>query len=188
VSRIVDAREERFGRYYEEFDVGDVYRHWPGKTITQAEENLFCLLTMAASPVHVDAHYAATEMDGGRNMVVGTYIYALLLGMSVSDTSGKAIAALGTEHLRHVAPLYHGDTLYGETTVIAVRPSASRPNAGVVTVDTRGLNQSGGVVCDFRRSFLVPKRAAAVTTGAPAPSTSLANPEVLPGTGAEESP
>jgi acyl dehydratase len=151
-----DARAERFGRDFEEFIVGDVFRHWPGRTITEAEDHLFCMLTSAVSPVHVDAHYASKEMAGGRNLVVGTFVYATLLGMSVPDTSGKAIAALGTERLCHVAPLYHGDTLYGETTVIEKRRSRSRPDAGIVTIDTVGRNQEGVVVCEFRRSFLVP--------------------------------
>ena len=156
---IHEARQERFGRWLDEFVVGDVYRHWPGRTITEAEDHLFCMLTMAASPLHIDAHYAETEMPGGRNLVVGTFVYAALLGMSVPDTSGKAIAALGTEGLRHVAPLHHGDTLYGESTVIEARPSSSRPGTGVVTIETRGLNQEGTLVCEFRRSFLVPMRA-----------------------------
>ena len=151
-----DARERRFGRYFDEFEVGDVYRHWPGHTITEAEDHLFCMLTMATSPVHVDAHYASTEMEGGRNMVVGTYVYSLLLGMSVPDTSGKAIAALGTESLRHVAPMYHGDTLYGETSVLGKRVSESRPGAGIVTIETHGYNQNTTRVCEFRRTFLVP--------------------------------
>jgi acyl dehydratase len=153
-----DARDERFGRWFEEFVVGDVYRHWPGRTITAAEDHLFCMLTMAASPVHVDAHYAETEMEGGRNVVVGTFIYAALLGMSVPDTSGKATAALGTEQLRHVAPLHHGDTLYGESTVLEARPSKSRPGLGVVTIETRGHDQERTLVCEYRRSFLVPLR------------------------------
>jgi acyl dehydratase len=151
-----DARERRFGRYFDEFGVGDVYRHWPGHTITEAEDHLFCMLTMATSPVHVDAHYASTEMEGGRNMVVGTYVYSLLLGMSVPDTSGKAIAALGTESLRHVAPMYHGDTLYGETSVLEKRVSESRPGAGIITIETHGYNQNTTRVCEFRRTFLVP--------------------------------
>jgi acyl dehydratase len=153
-----DAREDRFGRYFEEFEVGDVYRHWPGHTVTEAEDHLFCMLTRAASPVHVDAHYAKTEMAHGRNLVVGTFVYSLLLGMSVPDTSGKAIAALGTESLRHLAPLYHGDTLYGETSVLEKRISNSRPGAGIVTIETRGLNQDRTRVCEFRRSFLVPMK------------------------------
>ena len=153
-----DAREERFGRWFEELVVGDVYRHWPGRTITEAEDHLFCLLTSAASPLHVDAHYAETELEGGRNLVVGTLVYSVLLGMSVPDTSGKAIAALGTESLRHLAPLHHGDTLYGESTVTAARRSESRPGAGVVTIETRGYDQDRMLVCEFRRSFLVPLR------------------------------
>ena len=155
---IHEARQERFGRWFDEFVVGDVYRHWPGRTITDAEDHLFSMLTMAASPLHIDAHYAETEIPGGRNLVVGTFVYAALLGMSVPDTSGKAIAALGTESLRHVAPLHHGDTLYGESTVLEARPSSSRPGTGVVTIETRGLNQEGTLVCEFRRSFLVPMR------------------------------
>lgn len=155
VSRVFDARQERFGRIYSQFEVGDVYKHWPGKTVTQAEDHLFCLLTLAASPIHVDAHFAEREMKEGRNIVVGTFVYSLLLGMSVPDTSGKAIAALGTEALRHVAPLFHGDTLYGESTVVEKRLSRSRPGSGIVTVETRGLNQHGSLVCEFRRSFLV---------------------------------
>ena len=151
-----DARVDGFGRYFEEFVVGDVYRHWPGRTITEAEDHLFCMLTSAMSPVHVDAHYAKESMAGGRNLVVGTFVYSTLLGMSVPDTSGKAIAALGTERLRHVAPLYHGDTLYGESTVVEARRSRSRPGTGVVTIDTVGRNQDQVVVCEFRRSFLVP--------------------------------
>jgi acyl dehydratase len=156
---IHEARLERFGRWFEEFAVGDVYRHWPGRTITEAEDHLFCMLTMAASPLHIDAHYAEREMSGGRNLVVGTFVYATLVGMSVPDTSGTAIAALGTERLRHVAPLHHGDTLYGESTVLEARPSSSRPGTGVVAVETRGFNQDGTLVCEFRRSFLVPIRA-----------------------------
>jgi acyl dehydratase len=155
---VYDARSDRFGRWFEEFVVGDVYRHWPGRTITAAEDHLFCMLTMAASPVHVDAHYAEQELDGGRNLVVGSFVYAALLGMSVPDTSGKAVAALGTEQLRHVAPLYHGDTLYGESTVVQVRRSSSREGFGVVTIATRGYNQHQTIVCEFQRSFLVPLR------------------------------
>jgi acyl dehydratase len=151
-----DAREERFGRYFEEFVVGDVSRHWPGRTITEAEDHLFCMLTSAMSPLHVDSHFASESMPGGRNLVVGTFVYSMLLGMSVPDTSGKAIAALGTERLRHVAALYHGDTLYGESTVVEKRPSRSRPGTGIITIDTVGRNQDGVIVCEFRRSFLVP--------------------------------
>jgi acyl dehydratase len=152
------AREMQFGRYYEEFEVGAVYRHWPGKTVTEYDDHLFCLLTMNHHPLHIDAHYAATNTQFQRNVVVGNYIYSLLLGMSVPDVSGKAIANLEVESLRHVAPTFHGDTIYGETTVLDKRESGSKPDRGVVSVETRGYNQDGTLVCVFRRKVMVPKR------------------------------
>ncbi|MCX7303524.1 MAG: MaoC family dehydratase [Hyphomicrobiales bacterium] len=152
------AREERFGRYLDEFETGEVFKHWPGKTVTEADDHLFCLLTMAASPLHIDRHFAKTEMPSGRNVVVGTYIYSLLLGMSVPDISGRAIANLGVSDLRHVAPLFHGDTLYGETEVLGTRRSGSRPGQGILTVRTDGFNQDGLKVCTFTRSVLLPLR------------------------------
>ena len=94
----------QFGRYYEEFEVGAVYKHWPGKTVTEYDDHLFCLLTMNHHPLHLDAHYAQETTDFKRNVVVGNYVYSLLLGMSVADVSGKAIANLEVESLRHVAP------------------------------------------------------------------------------------
>src|SRR5258708_5388850 len=127
MARIFSARDRRFGGYLEDYEPGDVYRHWPGKTITEAEDHMFCLLTLAASPLHVDRAYAAKETEFGRNIVVGSFIYSLLLGMSVPDISGRAIANLGVKELRHLAPMFHGDTLYGSTEVLSVRPSASRP-------------------------------------------------------------
>ncbi|MCW2509208.1 MAG: MaoC domain protein dehydratase, partial [Modestobacter sp.] len=108
----------QFGRYYEEFEVGAVYKHWPGKTVTEYDDHLFCLITMNHHPLHLDAHYAAETTDFGKNVVVGNYIYSLLLGMSVPDVSGKAIANLEVESLKHIAPTFHGDTIYGETTVL----------------------------------------------------------------------
>ena len=94
----------QFGRYYEEFEVGAVYKHWPGKTVTEYDDHLFCLLTMNHHPLHMDVNYAEKTTDFGKNVVVGNYIYSLLLGMSVPDVSGKAIANLEIESLRHVAP------------------------------------------------------------------------------------
>ena len=158
MTRTYVARESRFGSYLEDYEPGDTFSHWPGKTITQAEDHLFCLLTMAVSPLHVDAHYAENEMDGGRNVVVGSFVYSLLLGMSVADISGRAIANLGADELRHVAPMHHGDTLYGESTVVHVRRSRSRPGTGILTVQTTGFNQHRQVVCTFRRSVLLPIR------------------------------
>jgi len=148
----------QFGRYYEEFEVGATYRHWPGKTVTEYDNHLFCLLTMNHHPLHLDAHYAQTSTDYGRNVVVGNYVYSLLLGMSVPDVSGKAIANLEVESLRHVAPTFHGDTIYAESTVLDRIESASKPDRGIVAVETKGYNQAGTLVCVFRRKVLVPKR------------------------------
>ena len=147
----------QFGRTYEEFEVGAVYDHWPGKTVTEYDDHLFCLLTMNHHPLHLDATYAETTQFG-RNVVVGNYVYSLLIGMSVPDVSGKAIANLEIESLRHVAPTFHGDTLYGRTTVLDKRESSSQDDRGIVRVETVGVNQDGTVVCTFTRRVMVPKQ------------------------------
>lgn len=157
----------QFGRYYDDFEVGAVYRHWPGKTVTESDDHLFCLITMNHHPLHLDAHYAETSTQFGRNVVVGNLIYSLLLGMSVPDVSGLAIANLEVESLRHVAPTFHGDTIYGETTVLDKKESGTKPDRGVVTVETRGYKQDATMVCVFRRRVLVPKKEFA---GPPLPS------------------
>ena len=147
----------QFGRSYEEFEVGATYKHWPGKTVTEYDDHLFCLLTMNHHPLHLDANYAEETTQFGKNVVVGNYVYSILLGMSVPDISGKAIANLEIESLRHVAPTFHGDTLYGETKVLDKWESKSKDDRGVVHVETIGYNQDGKVVCIFRRKVMVPK-------------------------------
>ena len=159
----------QFGRYYEDFTVGDVYKHWPGKTVTEYDDHLFCLLTMNHHPLHLDAHFAGTTTEFGRNVVVGNYVYSLLLGMSVPDVSGLAIANLEVSSLRHVAPTFHGDTLYGETQVLEKIDSRSKDDRGVVAVATTGYNQDGTVVCEFRRTVLVPRRSYGEARGGPQP-------------------
>ncbi|GAA2560229.1 MaoC family dehydratase [Pseudonocardia hydrocarbonoxydans] len=148
----------QFGRYYEEFEVGAVYKHWPGKTVTEYDDHLFCLITMNHHPLHLDAHFAQETTEFGKNVVVGNYIYSLLLGMSVPDVSGKAIANLEVESLKHTKPTFHGDTIYGETEVLDKTPSKSKDDRGVVYVETRGYKQDGTVVCTFRRKVMIPKR------------------------------
>ena len=147
-----------FGRYLEDFEVGDVYKHWPGKTITEADDHLFCMITMNHHPLHTNAWFAEHETVQGRNVVVGNLVYSLALGMSVPDVSGKAIANLEVESILHKAPMFHGDTLYAETTVLDVIASGSKPDRGVVTVETRGYNQDGVEVLFFRRKVMVPRR------------------------------
>jgi acyl dehydratase len=147
-----------YGRYLEEFTVGDVYMHWPVKTVTEAEDHLFCLLTMNHHPLHINDVYAGQSQQG-RNVVAGPYVYSLIFGMTVADVSGKAIANLATDELKHPAPVFHGDTLYTESEVLEVRPSESKPDRGVVRVHTRAYNQDGTLVAEFKRAVLVPRKA-----------------------------
>ena len=152
---------ETFGRYFEDFQVGDVYEHRPGKTVLESDNHLFTLLTLNTHPLHFDAEYGkATEF--GRNLVVSTYTLALLIGMSVSDCSQKAIANLGMDEVRFTAPVFAGDTLYGESEVLAKRESKSRPGQGIVTIRTIGKNQRGEQIATFRRDMLIPGRGQSV--------------------------
>jgi acyl dehydratase len=146
-----------YGRYLEEFEVGIVYKHWPAKTVTEAEDHLFCLLTMNQHPLHLNDVYASKSQQG-RNVVAGPYVYSLVFGMTVGDVSGKAIANLATDELSHPAPVFHGDTLFAESEVLDVRASESKPDRGVVRVHTRAYKQDGTLVAEFKRAVLVPRR------------------------------
>jgi acyl dehydratase len=153
-----------YGRYLEEFEVGAVYKHWPAKTVTESDDHLFCLITMNHHPLHINDVYAA-QAQQGRNVVVGPLVYSLMLGMSVGDVSGKAIANLATEELKHPAPVFHGDTLFVESEVLEVTPSRSKPDRGVVKVRSDAYNQNGVLVATFRRSVLVPRQSVSAPEG-----------------------
>lgn len=148
---------ETFGRYFEEFEVGHIYEHRPGRTITDADNVWFTLLTMNTHPAHFDYEYA-TKTEFGKPLVCSPLTVALLVGMSVSDVSQKAVANLGWTDIRLTHPLFCGDTLYGESEVLSKREFASRPQQGIVTVKTTGRNQNGDIVCTFERSILVWKQ------------------------------
>lgn len=148
---------ESFGRYYEDFVVGDIYEHRPGRTITQNENIWFTLLTMNTHPMHFDEEYAK-HSEFGQCIVASPFTLALMVGMSVTDVSQKAIANLGWNDIRMTHPLFAGDTLYAESEVLDKRESKSRPNAGVVTVRTKGVNQKDTVVCTFERIILIAKK------------------------------
>ncbi len=148
---------ESFGRYFEDFEVGDVYEHRPGRTITETDNTWFTLLTMNTHPLHFDQEYAKAS-EFGRTLVASPLTVALMVGMSVSDVSQKAVANLGWREIRLTHPVFPGDTLYAESEVLEKRESKSRPEAGVVTVRTAGRNQEGVVVCTFDRTILVAKR------------------------------
>jgi acyl dehydratase len=150
---------EEIGRTYDEFVVGDVYEHRPGRTITEADNVWFTLLTMNTHPLHFDQAYAAgTEFR--RPLVNSCLTLAIVTGMSVSDVSQKAIANLGWNNVRLTAPVFVGDTIYAESEVLAKRLSKSRPDQGIVTVRTRGLKADGTVFMEFERNVLVPKASA----------------------------
>ena len=148
---------ERFGRYFEDFAAGDVYEHRPGRTISEADNTWFTLLTMNQHPVHFDAEYAK-HTEFGRPLVVSTLTLSVLVGMSVSDTSQKAIANLGWTDIRLPKPVFIGDTLTAESEVLSKRASKSRPDQGIVTIRTRGFNQRQELVCVFDRTMLVMRR------------------------------
>ena len=122
------VHDRPFGRYYEDFEVGDVYRHWPGKTITEADDHLFCMITMNHHPLHTNNWFAENESPHGQALVVGNLVYSLVLGMSVPDVSGSAIANLEVETLQHKKPTFHGDTIYAVTKVLGKKETSdARP-------------------------------------------------------------
>jgi len=152
---------ESYGRYLEDFQVGDVYEHRPGRTISESDNTWFTLLTMNQHPLHFDAEYAS-KSEFGRPLVNSCLTLSIVAGMSVSDISQKTIANLGWDKVKMPAPVFNGDTLYAESEVLGVRESQSRPTQGIVTVKTTGRNQDGTEVISFERSMLIPKRGHAV--------------------------
>lgn len=144
------------GRFLEDFRVGDIYEHRPGRTITDADNIQFSLLTMNLHPLHCDAAYAASSQFG-RPLVNSGLTVAMVLGMSVADVSQNAIANLGWKEINLVAPVFPGDTIYAESEVLEVRESKKNPTQGIVTVRTTGMKADGTVFMTFVRSALIPK-------------------------------
>jgi len=145
------------GRYFEHFTVGDVFKHRPGRTITETDNTWFTLLTMNTHPLHFDAAYAA-ESEFGKPLVNSCLTLSMVVGMSVSDLSRNAVANLGWDKIKLTAPVFVGDTIYAESEVLAKRESRSRANQGIVTVLTTGRKADGSAFMNFERTFLVPER------------------------------
>ena len=145
------------GRFFEDFAVGDVYHHPLGRTVITADNIWFTLLTMNTHPLHFDEEYGR-QSEFGRCIVASPFTVALMVGMSVTDVSQKAIANLGWTDIKLTHPVFPGDTLYAESEVLAKRESKSRPDAGIVTVRTTGKNQDGVAVCTFDRTMLVQRQ------------------------------
>jgi acyl dehydratase len=148
----------QFGRCYEEFEVGALYKHWPGRTITEYDDTLFCMLTMNHNPLHIDANYTENTRYKQR-LVAGPLIFSIALGMSVADVSGNAIANLEFENVKHLGPTFHGDTIYAETKVLDKKLTSGNPNIGIVAVETIAYNQRGETVLSFTRRVMIPNKA-----------------------------
>lgn len=147
----------KLGMYFEEFEVGQEIRHSLSKTIFESDNNFFSLLTMNHHPVHTNIDYAQKNQHG-QLLVVGTLVFSIVVGMTVPDISGKAIANLGYEDVKHLAPVFINDTIYARTRIISKRESQSKPDRGIVYVETIGYNQRGEDVISFRRNVLVKKQ------------------------------
>ena len=165
ISRAREVGPQRYrastGRYFEDFEVGDVYEHRPGRTISEADNTWFTLLTMNQHPLHFDREYGARS-EFGQVLVNSCLTLSLVTGMSVSDVSQKTIANLGWNDVKLTGPVFVGDTIYAESEVLSIRESRSRPHQGIVTIRTRGIKQDGSEVISFERSMLIPKRGHAV--------------------------
>ena len=153
---------EKVGRDYDDFQIGDVYEHRPGRTLLQADNTWFTLLTMNTHPIHFDLKYAS-QSEFKRPLMNSTLTLAVVSGMSVSDTSQRAIANLGWDKVRLLAPVFDGDTLYAESEVLDKRLSKSRPGQGIVTIQTTGFNQNDVPVLTYERSFLIAQYASSIS-------------------------
>jgi acyl dehydratase len=141
-----------YGRYFEELEPGQTFRHWPGRTITEFDDTLFSLMSMNQHPLHIDEHFAAGTQHG-RRLVAGPLVISLVIGISQADVGGRALETLNYSNVRHVGPVFHGDTIYAESTVLA-----KEDERGIVTVTTRGLNQREETILTLERKIVVPKR------------------------------
>jgi itaconyl-CoA hydratase len=154
------------GRFYEDFTVGDIYKHPLGRTVTTTDNVWFTLLTQNTNPIHFDHHYAA-QTEFGRPLLNSTFTLALVTGQSVTDVSQNVLANLGWDEIRLPHPVFEGDTIYSQSEVLAVRESRSRPEVGIVTIATTGYNQDGRPVITFKRTFMVYRRGRGPVSPAP---------------------
>ncbi len=145
------------GLHFEEFEIGKIIKHELSKTIFESDNNLFSLLTMNHHPLHTNRDYAVKNQHG-QILVVGTLVFSLVVGITVPDISGKAIANLGYEDIKHLAPVFLNDTIYARTKILDKRESKSKPDRGIIYVETIGYNQNGEDVISFRRKVLMKKQ------------------------------
>ncbi|MCF8090646.1 MAG: MaoC family dehydratase [Desulfotignum sp.] len=148
---------EPYAMYLENFKVGDIFKHFPAKTVTESDNNLFCLLTCNHHPIHSDIEFAKKSQHG-KILVVGTYVLSLVVGMSVPHISGMAIANLEYENVVHNGPVHIGDTIYAQSEILDVRESKSKNDRGIIYVETMAFNQKKEKILTFRRRVLLPKQ------------------------------
>jgi itaconyl-CoA hydratase len=153
----VTTKEGWKGRFFEDFEIGDIYEHQLGRTVTSTDNIWFTLLTQNTAPVHVDHNYAS-QTEFGKPLVNSCFTLALVTGQSVTDISQNVMANLGWAEVQIPHPLFEGDTVYSRSEVLEKRESKSRTNVGLITVRTIGFNQDGKVVISFRRTVMVYKR------------------------------
>ena len=144
------------GHYFEEFEIGETIVHSLSKTIFESDNNLFSLLTMNHHPIHTNDDYAQNNQHG-KILVAGTLVFSIVVGMTVPDISGKAIANLGYENIEHLAPVFIGDTLYAKTTILSKKESETKNDRGIIYVETISFNQNNIEVLKFRRNVLIKK-------------------------------
>jgi acyl dehydratase len=156
------------GRFFEDFEIGDIYEHPLGRTVTTVDNMWFSLLTQNSAPVHFDHHYSS-QTEFGRPLVDSTFTVALVTGQSVADVSQNVFANLGWDEIRLPAPVFEGDTIYSRSEVLETRESKSRPEVGIVKVETIGYNQEGTVVITFKRTIMVYRRGCGPSAGRPEP-------------------
>lgn len=140
-----------YGRYFEELQPGQTFQHWPGRTITEFDDTLFSLMSMNQHPLHIDEHYAG-ETQHGKRLVVGPLVISLVIGMTQADVGGRSTRTLEYSDVRHLGPVFHGDTIYAESTII-------NADDGIVTVESRAVNQNRDPVLSLRRRIAVPGKA-----------------------------
>jgi acyl dehydratase len=142
-----------YGRYFEELEPGQEFRHWPGRTIAEFDDTLFSLMSMNQHPVHIDEHFAQ-ETQHGRRLVEGPLVISLVIGMSQRDIGGQALRTVDYSDIRHLGPVFHGDTIYAESRILAKEELPD--HCGIVTVESRGINQRRETILSLQRRIVVP--------------------------------
>lgn len=147
------------GHYFEEFEPGQIIKHSASKTIFECDNNIFSLMTMNHHPLHTNRDFAEKSQHG-QILVVGTLVFSLVVGITVPDISGKAIANLEYEKVEHLGPVFINDTIHAQTEILEVKPSKSKPDRGIIYVETIAFNQDGKPVLRYRRHVLIARKGA----------------------------